>query len=738
VKPAPLSSAETMIESRSRGKPVVLLVDDDIASLMMAEGPLEEAGFHVVQAIDGVEAVEQFSKHNPDLVIMDAVMPNMDGFEAIARIRKTNLGAHVPILMTTGLDDLESITRAYEEGATDFLPKPINFFILPYRMKYMLRSKLTADELRSSQARLDNAQRIARLGHWEWDIESDTANWSLEVARMFGFDKRLLMGSMDSLFSKVDPNKRKEIQLDTELAVEAAKPITLEFNIQGEKGADVRSVRLEAEPKIDGDGNCTHMLGTVQDITEAAHAQKQIHDLAYYDLVTGLPNRAQLRKNLSQALRLSERQNNQFALFFLDLDHFKQVNDTLGHDAGDDLLRQVSERLSNVLRESDTHSLPETATGEAGAVEASDTVARIGGDEFVVLLGSITRPEDAARVATRIGEAVSAPYTITDIEVEVTTTIGISVYPADGRDSETLMKHADVAMYHAKENGRNGYQFYSTEIHEHALSRFSMERELKLAIEENQLSLLYQPKFDMLTGQTIGVEALARWNHPQRGAISPTDFIPLAEETGLIMPLGRWVLNEATRQVQEWKDEGLGTYSVAINCSPAQFTKGNMISDISDALSASGVDPSLLEIEMTENLFLHNIENGIQMLTALKELGVQIAIDDFGTGVSSLSYLKRLPVDKLKIDRAFVEELHVDKGDEAIVSALVTLGHRLGLKIVAEGVENEEQFQILRKFNCNEIQGFYFSYPLSATEFEQWIVDQNGSHAKTGTGVNTF
>jgi len=703
-------------------KSVVLLVDDDTVGLMMAEGPLEEAGFTVVQANDGIEAVAQFEKHRPDLVIMDAVMPNMDGFQAIALIRQTKLGSHVPILMITGLDDLDSITRAYDEGATDFLTKPINFFILPYRVQYMLRSKETADELRSSQSRLDNAQRIARLGHWEWDIDSDTANWSVEVARMFGLDNRLLYGSMDSLFSKIDPGSQQEVRLNSQLAVESAKSITLEFNICGQQENDIRSVRMEAEPEIDSNGICTHMVGTVQDVTESANAQKQIHDLAYYDLVTGLPNRAQLRENLSQALRLAERQDNQFALLFLDLDHFKQVNDTLGHDAGDDLLRQVSERLATVLRESDTLSFPESMQAEN--TESNDTVARIGGDEFVVLLCCINRPEDAARVAERIAESIREPYAIADVEVSVTTTIGISVYPADGRDSESLMKHADVAMYHAKENGRNGYQFYSTDIHEHALSRFSMERELKKAIQENQLSLVYQPKLDVITGSTIGVEALARWNHSERGEIPPVEFISLAEETGLIIPLGRWVLNEAARQVQQWRAQGLGEFSVAVNCSPVQFTKGNMISDIEDAVNSSGIDPGLLEIELTENLFLHNIENGIDLLNSLKELGVQIALDDFGTGVSSL----------MKIDRMFVRELHNDKGDEAIVSAIVTLGHRLGLSVVAEGVEKQEQLAILRKLNCNEVQGFHFSYPLSDTDFVLWLEDQGGIQAKTGTG----
>ncbi len=722
----------TRSEVVSQTKPVILLVDDDHVSLMMAEGPLMDAGFQVIQATDGLQAIEQFQKYSPDLIIMDAVMPNMDGFEAISEIRKTALGVHVPILMITGLDDLESITRAYEEGATDFLAKPVNFFILPYRMQYMLRSKETADELRSSQARLDNAQRIARLGHWEWDIASNTANWSLEVARMFGFDKRLLRGSMDSLFEKVDAQKRQAVRLDAEHAVQSAKSISLEFNIDDNRGSDVLSVRFEAEPKLDHEGNCTHMLGTIQDITESANARKEIHNLAYNDIVTGLPNRAQLRENLSNALKLAERQDVQFALLFLDLDHFKKVNDTLGHDAGDDLLMQVSRRLSSVLRDSDILSRPVDAPEYAEQAFNKDTVARIGGDEFVVLLGDIQAPEDAARVAQRIADSVSEPYNIADVEVAITTTIGISVYPSDGRDSETLMKHADVAMYHAKENGRNGFQFYSRAIHEQALSRFSMERELKLAIEENGLSLLYQPKLDMKTGLTVGVEALTRWNHPERGEISPNDFIPMAEETGLILPLGRWVLNEATRQIQKWKEKGLGEFSVAVNCSPIQFTRGNMIGDIEGALKQVDIDPSLLEIELTENLFLHNIENGIQLLDNMKQLGVQIAIDDFGTGVSSLSYLKRLPVDMLKIDRTFVEDLHRDKGDQAIVSAIVTLGHNLGLSVVAEGVEKKEQYEILQELECNEVQGYYFSYPLTVAQFEQWVLEQKGPIKQVG------
>lgn len=726
---------QTLVESPARAKSVVLHVDDDMASLIMAEGPLLDAGFQVVQASDGIQAIEQFEKHTPDLIIMDAVMPNMDGFEAITRIRKTVQGAHVPILMTTGLDDLESITKAYDKGATDFLPKPINFFIMPYRVQYMLRSKTTADELRSSQARLDNAQRIARLGHWEWDVATNHTTWSREVTRMFGFNQSVLGGSWESLLAKVGADERAEVRVQAELAVESGVSFSLEFKVAGFRENDLCSVRLEAEPGFDNNGVCTHMQGTVQDITEAATAQKEIHDLAYYDLVTGLPNRAQLRESLTQTLRMSERTNSEFALLFLDLDHFKQVNDTLGHDAGDDLLQQVSNRLSSVLRDSDVLGKPERLDEiDVDELGVKDTVARIGGDEFVVLLSNINRAEDAARVAERIGQSVSEPYTISGIDVAVTTTIGISVYPADGGDAETLMKHADVAMYHAKENGRNGFQFYSRSIHDQALTRFSLERELKVAIEDAQLKLEYQPKLDMRTGEVVGVEALVRWSHPEKGSISPSEFIPMAEETGLIVPLGKWVLDESARQIQDWIKRGVGTYSVAVNCSPVQFTRGNMISDIADTIRTTGVDPALLEVELTENLFLHNIENGIQLLSSIKELGVQIAVDDFGTGFSSLSYLKRLPVDKLKIDQSFVENLHTDKGDAAIASAIVILGHNLGLTVIAEGVENEQQLEILRRYKCNEAQGYYFCKPLSRIDFEQWIVDRAGPYVKTGTG----
>ncbi len=712
-------SLHMVMPSSQRSRPIVLHVDDDVASLMMAEGALEDAGFDVLHAANGEEAIISYKEHEPDLIIMDAVMPVMDGFEAIKIIRQLPLGAHVPILMITGLDDYVSITRAYDEGATDFLTKPISFIILPHRVQYMLRSKLTADALRSSQAKLDNAQRIARLGNWEWTLGCDTLTWSREFGRVLGLGEHQSVDNWTELLECIDECDRHNVRLMAEQAVEERQPFATEFSAPAADAKSLRRIRLEAEPFCGEGGDCTHMLGTIQDITERTNAQKQIHNLAYFDLVTGLPNRAQLNEQLRYTLKLAKRNDTRFALLFLDLDHFKQVNDTLGHDAGDDLLKQVSTRLTHVVRESDMVSSSDV--GETDDSENQHTVARLGGDEFVVLLGQINRAEDAARVAERIAQSIGLPYQIGENTVSVTTTIGISVFPADGITSEILMKNADVAMYHAKESGRNGYQFYSRNIHEQALARFSLEGDLKSAIENEQLTLVYQPKVNMSNGSLAGVEALVRWNHPERGAVNPSEFIPLAEETGLILPLGRWVLRQSCKQMRLWIDSGLPEFAIAVNCSSVQFTRSDMIQDINEAIEYSGLDPYLLEIELTESLLLQDIEVGIDILRSMKELGIQVAIDDFGTGFSSLSYLKRLPVDKLKIDRSFVSDLCVDAGDVAIVSAIITLSHNLNLTVVAEGVETQQQYDILRGFDCNEAQGFLISHPMAQAEFEQWI-----------------
>ncbi len=691
--------------------PKVLVVDDDLAGLLMASEALTAAGFEVLEAEDGQEGVEQFNKHKPDIVVMDVIMPRMNGFESCAAIRSSDGGEHVPILMITGLEDVESIQKAYEAGATDFVTKPINFFLLPYRVRYMMRSAKNADDLRASQLLLGKAQRIAKLGHWEWILDSDRVSWSSECTNIL--QSETLGNQLSSFLNAVHADDRGHVAGILERARSDAGKFNFEFRTgTTDAGEDARIIHVEAEPETNN-----HMVGTIQDITERTNAEEQIHNLAYYDLVTGLPNRAHLYDMIALAQSRCEKQSSKFALLFLDLDHFKQVNDTLGHNAGDLLLRQVSSRLAQAIRQRPSHS----ASSNPTSCNSTEAIARLGGDEFVVLVDYVDRVEDAAYVARRICKTLSESFNLDGNDVRITTTIGISLFPDDGTTADKLLKHADVAMYHAKEQGRNGYQFYSESIHELALERFAMERDLRKTLETDGFHLEYQPKVSIKTGEVTGLEALVRWEHPERGRVSPVDFIPLAEETGLIVPLGEWVLKTACKQMVKWIDAGIQPFIMAVNCSAIQLVRTDMAKVIKEALDSTGLNPAYLEIELTESLLMQDVEEGIKILQALKDLGLHVSIDDFGTGFSSLSYLKRLPVDKLKIDQSFIKDLTTDPGDAAIVTSMITLAHNLDLTVVAEGVENAEQLGFLRAERCDEVQGYLISKPMPVDHFTGWM-----------------
>ena len=699
--------------------PKVLVVDDDLAGLLMASEALTSAGFEVIEAEDGLEAVEQFDKHHPDLVVMDVMMPRMNGFDSCALIRKSEGGEHVPILMITGLDDVDSIQKAYEAGATDFVTKPINFFLLPYRIRYMMRSAKNADDLRASQIRLDKAQRIAKLGHWEWLLDNDAFIWSNECENIL--QSPSLGDELDGFLETIHEDDRSLVASVLERARSDSGRFNLEFRTLANKQDNIRIIHVEAEPESDN-----HMVGTIQDITERTNAEEQIHNLAYFDLVTGLPNRAHLYDMISLSLKRGAKQSSKFALLFLDLDHFKQVNDTLGHNAGDLLLRQVSSRLKEAIRKTDGVSRSEENTSKT----PTEAIARLGGDEFVVLIDQVDRVEDAAYIARRICKSLAKSFNLDGNEVRITTTIGISLFPEDGEDADKLLKHADVAMYHAKEQGRNGYQFYSQSIHQLALERFALERDLRKALETDGLYLEYQPKIALKNNELTGLEALVRWNHPERGSVSPADFIPLAEETGLIVPIGEWVLETACEQMVKWMEAGLPPFIMAVNCSSIQLVRTDMASVIKTVLENTGLNPAYLEIELTESLLLENVEEGINILQALKDLGLHVSIDDFGTGFSSLSYLKRLPVDKLKIDQSFIKDLTTDPGDAAIVTSMITLAHNLELTVIAEGVENTEQLGFLRAERCDEIQGYLVSRPMPGDSFSDWLLEREEGNRK--------
>lgn len=701
-------------------RPLLLVVDDDMGSLIMAEEALDEAGFRVQQAENGVEALEYCKKEVPDLIVMDVVMPKMNGFDACSHVRASEWGQHIPLLMVTGLEDLESINQAYEVGATDFLTKPINFFVLPHRVRYMLRGKETADRLRSSQSLLDTAQRIAKLGHWEWNRNTGQTRWSDSCGELIPVDGFVEHGTMLSLQDYIHENDLSSVIESFDLSITDTQTYQVEFRLLI-PGASERIIRMQGEPQIDENGECLSMVGTIQDITERHNTQQQIHNLAYYDHVTGLPNRALLQERLTSVLRRSERTGGMFAVLFLDLDRFKVVNDSLGHDAGDDLLSQVSQRLSQSLRESDFVTRSANSDGDA---LGRHTVARLGGDEFVVLLTDITKVEDAANVAQRIAKRIADSYDIKGSVVNISTTIGISVYPADGSDAETLLKNADIAMYHAKKKGRNRFQFYSEEINLKAQERFSLEQDLRKAIQDEDFRLVYQPKIDCRTGRISGVEALIRWDHSDMGPVSPAEFITLAEETELIIPLGEWIISTACEQAKKWHDKGFKDLQMSINCSSIQLVKADIPGLMLTVLEKTGLDPKFVEIELTESLLLEDVEQGIRIIEDLRATGIKTSIDDFGTGYSSMSYLRRLPVDKLKIDQSFVREIGDKKSDGAIVNAILTLAKHLGLQVVAEGVETVEQLTFLRDSGADEVQGYFISKPTRPEDMEKWMIEQ--------------
>ncbi|MDK9723463.1 MAG: EAL domain-containing protein [Sterolibacteriaceae bacterium MAG5] len=451
----------------------------------------------------------------------------------------------------------------------------------------------------------------------------------------------------------------------------------------------------------------THFVSIINDVSERIHYQQAIEHQATHDNLTGLANRTLLHDRISQAIAFARRSSRSVAVMLLDLDHFKHVNDAFGHSAGDDLLKEVAQRLRACVRE-------------------SDTVARLGGDEFVIVLSDLVSAEDVDHISEKISESLSRPVMIGEREAFVGASIGISLFPRDGEHGETLLRNADMAMYRVKEHGRNSVRLFSPEMATMAIERVDMEGALRRAIERKELLLHYQPKIDLGTRRIVGAEALVRWQHPQIGLVHPTEFIPLAEETGLVVPLGAWVMEEAFRQQAAWTAAGLPPIRMAINLSARQFRLEDLPDIVNEKLAATGAKPGSFIFELTESMVMQDAERALTVMHSLKTLGISLSLDDFGTGYSSLSYLRRFPIDEVKIDRSFVRDLHHDPDDAAIAAAVVALARTLGLKVVAEGVEMEEQVNVLERLNCDQVQGYFFGRPLDPADFEARLRREGG------------
>ena len=714
-----MNKPTTFEDENSDERPRVLLVDDDEVNLLLTAAALRERGFEPVEVNSGKAALDALDTVEPDLVVLDALMPGMDGFETCQALRRLPNYAQMPVLMLTGLDDDASITRAYRAGATDFFVKSTQWSLLAGRLRYLLRSSRTRIELERSKFKLARAQDLARMGSFDWRRGEGLGQlWlSPEALRVFGKnpDERMELRALLRMVGSAQ--RRGLIRMLNEVVAHNAVLAT-DFSVTLFDGR-ARVIHVEAEAEFEH-GHGVGYTGVFQDVTDRRVAEDRIRHLANFDALTGLPNRRQLIWRTERALDHARRLGHNAALLLIDLDRFKNVNDTLGHAAGDELLMEVARRLRGCVRHSD--QVMEGALEAAGARShrTLEAVGRLGGDEFVALLPEVTDDPDAERVASRILDAMREPIFVAGQECFVTASVGIALFPRDALNLADLMRNSDVAMYAAKTAGRNAAAIYTPQLGGRGREKIELESHLHKAIERNELVLHYQPKVDVRGARMVGAEALMRW---QRGGVlvPPGDFIPLAEETGLIVPLSEWAVREAARQAKIWQQSFGFADSIAVNLPSRLFERSDLVEKIHEAVSAYGVPHKAILLEITENNLMKDLHNVSLSLHRLNEIGVQISIDDFGTGYSSLAYLTTLPISELKIDRSFVRDLGITPQSSAVVSAIIALARSLGLRVIAEGVETLRQMDVLHRLGCGIMQGFLFAKALPPDELETWL-----------------
>ncbi|MEL7450039.1 MAG: EAL domain-containing protein [Pseudomonadota bacterium] len=685
----------------------VLIVDDDPMLRTLMRAALEREGFTIAEADNGGDAIERFHEWHPQVILLDVDLPVVHGFEVCRHIRNDPKGKYVPILMVTGHDDMASVDQSYQAGATDFIAKPVNWTVLAHRVKYVLRAGETVKSLHKSQAQNramlrampDALFQLTRCGKV---IGTDAGPHAEAIAALGELGVRA-----HEDFTSTIPGDRAGEGLESVFRDGGVQCYEYELPVDGE------STFFEARLVASSDDEA---LAIVRDITKRKQAERRIHQQAHYDDLTGLANRRRFRDEVRRALKRSEKTAGEVAVMFLDLDRFKVINDTLGHTAGDQLIQIVADRLRACLRSSDRVGVSCEST-----VRNDSTIGRIGGDEFTIMLTQFGAGWNPTVVAERIIKAIARPIVIDDQELFVTPSIGIAVAPADGDDVDTLLKYADTAMYQAKAAGRNTYRFYRESMQDSSSGRLSLERDLRKALDNGEMSVVYQPQVRLDGMQVTGFEALLRWHHPARGQVSPAEFIPVAEDTGLIVPMGEFVLHTVCEQHAAWRREGLAEMRVAVNVASKQFYRQGLVEQVKRALTASGMAPHCLELELTERTIIQDVEECIDSLEMLRALGVRISVDDFGTGYSSLSYLKRFPLNTLKIDQSFVNEISTSDDDTAIVKAIIAMARGLQLNVIAEGVETQTQLEFLRDQGCDAVQGYLLGRPGSADEVEQLV-----------------
>ena len=689
-------------------QPKVLLIDDDASVRMLVRAGLTRRGFAVADAADGPSGLAKFAELHPDILLVDAMMPGMDGFEACRAIRALPEGEHVPIVMLTGLDDDASIAKAYDSGATDFYVKSAQMTLLAERLRYLLRTARMRADLARSRAKLAAAQRIARLGSWEWDLAARAIDATPECRQMLGLpagDGALPEADFIRLFYR---DGHDAFRFEVLAHLKANRALSLSGAVRLPQG--MHTLEVEVDGERDRQGNLVRVNGTMQDVTERRNAEAQLRRLADFDPLTGLANRNLFRARLDEAIGDARSKLARAGVLVVGLDRFKAVNETLGQAGGDALLREAAQRLNASIRARET-------AGDEAVDEANGAVARLGSDEFTILLRDLGEREHAARVAERVLRAIEKPYVIEGAECWVTASVGGATFPEDADSGEAVLTRAGAAMRQAKAGGRNAFRFWERSRGAEGSDKLRLEANLRKALDKGELLLHWQPIINVAENRVQGAEVLMRWQHEGR-LISPSEFIPLAEETGLIVPMGEWALETACGQLAHWRSQGKGDFYVGVNLTASHVQQRDVERQVGDLLDKHGLPPGALALELTESLLMDFVQPTLRGLHALKKLGVKIAIDDFGTGYSSLSYLKRLPVTTLKIDRSFIIDIADDPDDAAIVSAIAGLAGTLSLNVVVEGVETEAQRAALVEQGVTTMQGYFFSRPLPIEAFD--------------------
>jgi diguanylate cyclase (GGDEF)-like protein/PAS domain S-box-containing protein len=685
---------------------VLLLVEDNPADVRLLREMFQEQN-SLRTELTQVETMREAEMHLAgsavDIILLDLGLPDAQGLESIRRARA--VAPHVPLVVLTAMDDESLAAQAFQAGVQDYLIKG------QVDARGLLRALRYAVERKNMQEELFQEKELAQITLNSigdavicTDISGKITFLNLVAVRMTGWSREEAAGRpMPEVFRVQDATSRKTILNPMKMAVAQNHTVHLPSNcILIQRDGSEIPIEDSVAPIHDRTGQATGVVIIFRDVSSSQTMAVQMAHSAHHDFLTGLPNRMLLNDRVGQAIAAARRSMKKVAVLFLDLDGFKHINDSLGHSIGDRLLQSIAKRLVDSVR-------------------GTDTVSRQGGDEFVVLLSEVEGLENAETTVRRLLQVGSEPHAIDQHDLHVTSCIGVSIFPDDGLDAETLIKNADTAMYQAKENGRQSYQFFRPAMNVRAVERQSIEGSLRRALERHEFALHYQPTIDLLTGEISGAEALIRWTHPTRGSVSPGQFIPVAEDCGLILPIGNWVLREACQQARTWLDAGLAPGRIAVNISAIEFRNEGFLEGVFAILKDTGLDPASLELELTESVLMKRPDATSAVLQALRAKGVRVAVDDFGTGYSSLSYLQKFSIDALKIDQSFVRRITTAPAETTIVTAVISMARSLKLRVVAEGVESLRELEFLQAHHCDEAQGYYFGRPVPAAQFAKLL-----------------